>query len=215
LAFFVVIRQRPVFAAIVDSSPLDQLAKGIIGTSALAAFLLFRLFRSKRAASRTPRRARWRGPGRVLLFPGSTSHSRTFPQKHSFSYSYLTVGSPVGFEGNVGGLVSVGVQDKPGKPGLLSWLLHALPVPKAWFTVDAGDYLQRGKSELGLRGKLDEYLQTKVSCSLYDQWSPNSDFVRGTTRQPTPTPIWSLLPVSSATILTPSHSGTCMMPTRT
>lgn len=100
--------------------------------------------------------ARWDGLGRVLLFPCRTVHSRLFPQKHSFVYSYLTVGVPVGFKGGVGGLVSIVSGNK--KQGLLSWLW-----PEAWFTVDARDYLQRGGAELGLRGKLDEYLRTQVS----------------------------------------------------
>ncbi|KAK4033742.1 hypothetical protein C8A01DRAFT_49720 [Parachaetomium inaequale] len=100
--------------------------------------------------------SRWNGPGKILLFPCQTSHSRIFPKRHSFSYSYLLVGIPVGFKGTAGGMVSVGAK---GKPGRSSWL--SLALFGSWFTVDAGDYLERGKAELGLRGKLDEYLQTQ------------------------------------------------------
>ncbi|KAL8910450.1 MAG: hypothetical protein Q9171_004244 [Xanthocarpia ochracea] len=32
-----------------------------------------------------------------LLFPSKTSHTRLFPKKHSFTYSYLLVGIPVGW----------------------------------------------------------------------------------------------------------------------
>lgn len=149
LAFFAAIQKRHAFAGILDSGPVWEAARGIVIAS-IFAFLLFQLQQMRRATIET---WRWDGPGKVLLFPGRTSHARIYPQKHSFAYSYLTVGIPVGFEGNAGGMVSVETQGKPFR------------VPKAWFTIDAGDYLERGKSELGLRGKLDEYLRTQV-CLL-------------------------------------------------
>jgi hypothetical protein len=102
----------------------------------------------------------WDGPGRVLLFPCRTSHSRLFPKKHSFSYPYLTVGIPVGFEGNAGGVVSV---EAKGKPSRESWFALAHRMPRAGYTIDPDDYLERGQPELSLRGKLDTYLQTQVS----------------------------------------------------
>ncbi|KAH6649778.1 hypothetical protein F5144DRAFT_616854 [Chaetomium tenue] len=121
------------------------------------AFLLLQLLRMRKANAEVPR---WNGFGKVLLFSCSTIHSRFFPKKHSFSYPYLLVGIPVGFEGNAGGMVSVKAKGKPGFFSITPWA--------GWFTVDAGDHLERGKSELGLRGKLDEYLQTQgVNPSTY------------------------------------------------
>lgn len=92
------------------------------------------------------------GPGQVMLFPCKTTHSRTFPKKHSFDYSYLVVGIPVGWEGISGGLVS----SSSAKP---SWFS---PSTKGWYHVDPADYLERGNGRLGLRGKLDAYLQSQV-----------------------------------------------------
>jgi DUF1365 family protein len=79
-----------------------------------------------------------------LIFPCRTAHSRMFPQKHSFSYSYLFVGVPVGWSGYDGSLLTA---DNPAKRG--------------WFHVDPANYLARGDGHLGLRGKLDAYLQSQ------------------------------------------------------
>ncbi|EME46331.1 hypothetical protein DOTSEDRAFT_70354 [Dothistroma septosporum NZE10] len=78
-----------------------------------------------------------------LLITSRTTHSRLFPEKHAFSYSYLFVGIPVGLEGSVGGLLSV---DSP-KP--------------AWFDVRSKDYLARGQDQLGLGERLKRYLHTQ------------------------------------------------------
>ncbi|KAK4121120.1 hypothetical protein N657DRAFT_624221 [Parathielavia appendiculata] len=126
-----------------------------LSTSVLA-FLLVRLLRvTRRKKNKT---IQWNGPGSVLLFPCRTHHARLFPTKHAFSYSYLTVGIPVGFEDNAGGMVSV---EAKGEPNHSPWIGLALRRPKAWFSIDPSDYLERGKSGLGLRGKLDEYLRTQ------------------------------------------------------
>ena len=45
------------------------------------------------------------GP-KPLFFPSRTTHTRLFPKTHSFSYSYLLVGIPVGWQGSVGGMLS-------------------------------------------------------------------------------------------------------------
>lgn len=108
------------------------------------------------------------GPGKPLLFPSRTTHSRIFPRKHSFSYSYLVVGIPVGWSGQCGGLISA---DLPSSPRWLSWLWPGSAVTKGWYHVDAADYLERGNGHLGLRGKLDAYLESIVGgrhlpCSL-------------------------------------------------
>jgi hypothetical protein len=151
---FVVGRQRHLFADLLDAALLAGAARAIIGASVVA-FLLVQLLWVAQGRIET---RHWNGPGKVLLFPCRTSHQRKFPQTHAFSYSYLTIGIPVGFEGNAGGMVSVGAK---GKHGLFSWLFGP---PRGWFTIDAGDYLERGRAELGLRGKLDEYLRTQVGA---------------------------------------------------
>ncbi|KAF1983263.1 hypothetical protein K402DRAFT_414494 [Aulographum hederae CBS 113979] len=67
-----------------------------------------------------------------------------FPQKHSFSYSYLCVSVPVGFEGRCGSLVSVDEKDRP-----------------CWFNIKAADFLERGGKEDDLSAKLSHYLRTQ------------------------------------------------------
>ncbi|KAF7545704.1 hypothetical protein G7Z17_g8968 [Cylindrodendrum hubeiense] len=98
----------------------------------------------------------WDGPGSPYLIPSRTSHTRFFPKKHSFSYSYLVVGVPVGFSGSANGIISANVSGKSS-----SWVSF-LVGPRAWFDVDPVDYLQRGGADLGLRGKLDNYLRSQV-----------------------------------------------------
>lgn len=78
-----------------------------------------------------------------LLIPSRTTHSRLFPAKHAFSYSYLFVGIPIGFRGHVGSVLSV---DHP---------------QRKWFDVQSTDYLDRGKAYLGLGEKLKRYLHTQ------------------------------------------------------
>ncbi|KAH9900291.1 hypothetical protein F4778DRAFT_771489 [Xylariomycetidae sp. FL2044] len=91
-------------------------------------------------------------PSRPLLFPCRTTHSRLFPTKHSFSYSYLLVGIPVGWDGVAGGMISA--TKKGDRQG--------------WYHIDAADYLARGDGHLGLRGKLESYLLSQgVEPSRY------------------------------------------------
>ncbi|KAF2762420.1 hypothetical protein EJ05DRAFT_533980, partial [Pseudovirgaria hyperparasitica] len=97
-------------------------------------------------------------PFRPLLLPCKTTHARVFPKKHSFGYSYLFVGVPVGWHGKVGSLLSVdthccfdGNEDK------------------GWFHVQAGDYLERGSEELDLKGKLHAYLESQGVKS--EEWT--------------------------------------------
>ena len=164
LVGFLVYQQNNLLAGFLNAAPLRLLlqAAAVAPTAAgasLLASLLFYLLRKRRLVADI---SRWDGPGKVLLLPCRTFHSRLLPKRHSFSYSYLAVGIPVGFDGNAGGMVSVGSR---GEAGPFSWPSSASRVPNSWFTVDAGDYLERGKSELGLRGKLDEYLRLQV-CFL-------------------------------------------------
>ncbi|KAI2779651.1 hypothetical protein F4815DRAFT_178427 [Daldinia loculata] len=95
----------------------------------------------------------WNGPGRPLLFPCRTTHARLFPKKHTFSYSYLLVGIPVGWTGVAGGMIS-NDEYSTGVGG--------------WYKVDASGYLDRGNGHLGLRGKLDTYLESQdIDTSKY------------------------------------------------
>jgi DUF1365 family protein len=76
-----------------------------------------------------------------LLIPSKTTHTRMFPQKHSFEYSYLFVGVPVGMTGRSSKALSVDGS------------------PPSWFNIKASDYLFRGSKELSLAEKLQVYLE--------------------------------------------------------
>ncbi|RMY60824.1 hypothetical protein D0865_01313 [Hortaea werneckii] len=78
-----------------------------------------------------------------LLLASKTTHSRLFPQKHSFTYSYLLVGVPIGIQGRISNMLSVDSQ-------------HF-----GWFVVDSADYLSRGNAHLSLSEKLKRYLHTQ------------------------------------------------------
>ena len=94
---------------------------------------------------------------RPLLFASRVFHARNFPKEHSFSYSYLMVGIPVGWRGSIGTLLSADIKSLPwqGRKPLASW-----------FTVESADHLARGDSVHGLQGKLEEYLWSIVRCGL-------------------------------------------------
>ncbi|KAL7914898.1 hypothetical protein GGI35DRAFT_466649 [Trichoderma velutinum] len=91
----------------------------------------------------------------AYLIPCRVSHSREQPKKHAFSYSYLTVGIPIGYRGNVNGMISVDSPDVS-----TSWLSKIWRV-RSWFRIDSADYLERGNNKLGLRVKLDTYLRSQ------------------------------------------------------
>lgn len=96
---------------------------------------------SSNAARSDDTRISWTRP---VILPCRTTHSRVFPQKHSFSYSYLFVGIHVGWVGCSGNLLSADNSSTRG-----------------WWHVDPADYLARGDGHLGLRGKLDVYLRSQ------------------------------------------------------
>lgn len=96
-----------------------------------------------------------------LIFPCRTTHTRMFPKKHSFSYSYLFVGIPVGWHGSLGSLLSAdGEGCSTDTEEIISHQQQ-----RSWFNVEAADYLERGSHGLGLKGKLVLYLKSQV-CSL-------------------------------------------------
>lgn len=107
---------------------------------------------------------RWTGLGKAALFPCKTTHARLFPKRHAFTYSYLVVGIPVGWDGAAGGMVSSGVEE--GASTFSRWFSFKRRTRKAWFNIDAADYLERGNRELGLRGKLDAFLRSQVSTFM-------------------------------------------------
>lgn len=129
----------------------------------------------------------WDGPGKVLIFPSRTTHMRLFPKKHHFSYSYLVVGIPVGWEGSISGLLSVGVE---ASWGLSSWFTPSSWFQKGWFTVDDRDFFERGHSSTGLRGKLETYLETQVWTQLRLPSSLIANDIRGWIRPGIRTPTW-------------------------
>ncbi|KAI1631748.1 hypothetical protein F4809DRAFT_147275 [Biscogniauxia mediterranea] len=121
----------------------------VIASFTIAILGYFRRYHKKRHISTSV----WQGPGRPLLFPCQTTHTRLFPKKHSFVYSYLLVGVPVGWSGVAGDMISADVADG---------------VKKGWYNINAADYLERGRGHIGLRGKLDEYLQSQgIDASQY------------------------------------------------
>lgn len=94
-----------------------------------------------------------------MFFPCQTSHTRLFPTKHSFAYSYLLTGIPIGWKGSVGGMISVD-EERRTDP----WYLRLLSLTpwNPWFVVNGSHYLERGHVEGGLRGKLDQFLHKQV-----------------------------------------------------
>lgn len=95
-----------------------------------------------------------------LIFPCRTSHTRLFPKKHSFSYSYLYVGIPVGWRGSVRSVLSANIETSSSAGN--DQVAHPLREKKAWLRVEAADYLNRGGAHLGLQGKLHEYLVSQA-----------------------------------------------------
>lgn len=78
------------------------------------------------------------------IVPSKTTHTRLFPKKHSFAYSYLTVAIPVGFKGWCWPMLSVDAD-----------------YAKCWFHVQASDHLGRGNRHMGLKDKLTQYLRAE------------------------------------------------------
>ena len=88
------------------------------------------------------------GESRPMFFPVQTSHTRLFPKVHSLSYPFMWTGIPIGLRGNVRGALSVERKIEGLRP--------------AWFTIDSCDYMSRGSDEIGLDGKLHDFLLSQV-----------------------------------------------------
>ncbi|ORY65448.1 uncharacterized protein BCR38DRAFT_457599 [Pseudomassariella vexata] len=135
---------------------IDPVLEPVVKTIVLAvvSLLVFRLARLL-GKSREVKIPQWVSPAKPMLFPCQTTHTRLFPKKHSFAYSYLMVGIPVGWEGVAGGMISTGNASSSKSR-------------KGWYQIDAADYLERGNGHIGLRGKLDSYLESQgVGPSQY------------------------------------------------
>ncbi|KAF7542013.1 hypothetical protein G7054_g26 [Neopestalotiopsis clavispora] len=111
--------------------------------SVVAALGVFYLIRRWCLSSTQGSSGETAGPLRPLLFPCQTTHTRLFPKKHSFKYSYLMVGVPVDWQGNAGGMIATGPPNT---------------ARNGWYQIHSADYLQRGSGHLTLREKLDKYL---------------------------------------------------------
>lgn len=110
-------------------------------------------------ALRSSRESTCQGPGQPYLISCKTTHRRLFPKKHSFSYSYLTVGIPVDFRGSVNGMI--GVDEDPVFP-YRRLIPFASVLFRSWYSIQASDHLERRHSELGLRKKLNNFLLSEV-----------------------------------------------------
>jgi hypothetical protein len=108
-----------------------------------------------------------------LFFPSRTTHTRSFPKTHSFSYSYMLVGIPVGWQGSVGGMLSADQGTHYAKTGFQDGSSSS-----SWYTINAGDYLDRGHCHLGLEGKLRRFIQSQV-CFYQFSWVQNLMHIRG------------------------------------
>lgn len=135
---------------------------------------------------------------RPLVFPCRTSHTRMFPKSHSFSYSYLFVGIPIGWRGTIGKLLSADMKSLP-------WKVRS---PRSWLSVESADHLERGDHVHGLRWKLESYLRTQV-CGGPSQRSEILllKHIRKRTPRITRLPIWSLHLGALATLSTRCLSG--------
>lgn len=98
--------------------------------------------------------------GKPFLFPTRLSHTRMFPEKYNYWYSYFLVGVPVGLGGSVGTVLSIDT-NRPEPDG-------SKPKRRSnwcWFEIDQEHYLDPGNSPDGLEGKLHSWLKSRVCHS--------------------------------------------------
>lgn len=134
----------------------------------IAVFILIQVLRYTLSLSRHPSIVvSHEFPVKPLLFPCRTDHARMIPTKHTFSYSYLFVGVPVGWRGNSGGMISCEDEEEPWYLSILNSLSFGLGGKGAWWSVNGDYYLGRGHDEDGLQGKLRAFLETQVRAISY------------------------------------------------
>jgi hypothetical protein len=169
LFFFAFVRNWDAFSAFITLyiNPTIVVNFAKAGTALFTILQTVRYFRGLKAVS-SPSDGFLAKP---MIFPCRTAHTRLFPKTHSFSYSYLWVGIPVGWRGSVGGLLSSDAS-KQSYP----WYMRLLSLNPggAWHTVDGDDYLGRGHAGGGLQEKLYIYLGTQVR-----QISSTSEYLLG------------------------------------
>jgi Protein of unknown function (DUF1365) len=103
---------------------------------------------------------------RPLFFPSRITHTRIFPKNHSFSYSYLLVGIPVGWKGSVGGMLAADQGNRNVQDGVQNGVQNGA-LGNFLYSVDAADFLERGHGSLGLEGKLRRFLKSQVGIWRY------------------------------------------------
>ena len=162
LLSFAMIRNREAFAEFLHLyiNPIVVIDFVKAGAALYALFLIARFFIGLKEPS-SPSGA---FPAKPMMFRCRTSHTRLFPKKHNFSYSYLWVGVPVGWKGSVGGLLS---SDDPRETDSSPWYMRLCFLRRGgtWFTVNGDEYLGRGHVDGGLEEKLQNFLQSQV-CTV-------------------------------------------------
>jgi hypothetical protein len=151
--FFALLRNWAFVKLYIDPSVVIGLLKGGAALFAIAQLLRYVICLNEPSSNSDE------FPNKPMIFPCRTSHTRLAPKTHSFSYSYLWVGVPVGWKGSVGGLLS-----SDDSRHVSPWYLRLLSLKSsgAWHTVNGDDYLGRGHVDGGLKRKLHNYLQSQV-----------------------------------------------------
>lgn len=142
-----------------------------------------------------------------LVFPCRTSHTRMFPKIHSFSYSYLFVGIPIGWKSSRGHSISTNVESLPAEADAINAYQQK---QKSWFTVEAADYLNRGNHARGLKGKLEDFIKSQVCICCCSMHASELNLIRRMrTLKIILILIWSPLLASLGILSIPFHSGIC------
>lgn len=105
--------------------------------------------------------------GKPLLFPAKLSHTRMFPEKYNYWYSYFVVGVPVGLHARIGTVLSIDI-NHPTPYSTLKNVARSRSerIKHCWFTIDPIQYLDRGNDHLGLEGKLHAFLWSQVCAHI-------------------------------------------------
>lgn len=166
-----------------------------VAKTSILVFLCFQIYRYMRGLNRLDIGLD-EAFAKPMLFPARTAHTRLFPTKHSFSYSYLLVGIPIGWNGSSGGMISE-ISEGVKQSWYSTWLSFNPGEP--WFTVNGDDYLARGHARGGLQEKLHDYLESQVFHHVLKVNHPSLTLYRARTSRITPTPIFSQPLVFSTT----------------
>jgi DUF1365 family protein len=137
-----------------------------VGTSAVAALLFMYHFRQTQghllsSDSSDSSTALQNAGFQPRFLPCRTTHARLFPKTHSFFYSYLYAGIPIGRKDYFNTLPSADTIPLNSANGNLKTC-------KAWFSVEGNDHLQRGSFTANLLQKLQCYLRSQgIAHQLY------------------------------------------------